>query len=110
MNWDEIRALKAKRLVALNKCPGVRPIGIGEVGDRFLAKIMAEVTGDDVRSECNSDQLCSGIKGGIEGGIHGVREIFESNCEDGWGLLLVDAANAFNSLSRPAALWNARVL
>ena len=41
--WDDIRALKAKRLVALNKCPGVRSIGNGEVNDRFLSKIMAHV-------------------------------------------------------------------
>ena len=43
--WEEIRALKAKRLIALNKCPEIRPIGIGEVGDRFLSKTMTHVTG-----------------------------------------------------------------
>ena len=108
--WDEIRALKAKRLVALNKCPGVRPIGIGEVGDRFLGKIMAYLTNDDVKNACGSDQLCSGVEGGMEGAIHGVKQLFDANCEDGWGLLLVDAANAFNSLSRVVALWNPRVI
>ena len=104
MEWEEIRALKAKRLIALNKCPGIRPIGICEVGDRFLSKTMAHVTGDDVKNECGIDQLCSGIKGGIEAAVHGMQHLFQSNCDDGWGLLLVDASNAFNSVSRSAAL------
>ena len=60
--WEDIRAMKAKRLIALNKLPGVRPIGVGEVADRFLGKIMAYVTGDDVRNECNNDQQKVALK------------------------------------------------
>ena len=46
----------------------------------------------------------------IQGAIHAVSQLFETQCEDGGGLLLVDADNAFNSIKRSAGLWNARVL
>ena len=59
---------------------------------------------------CGSDQLCSGVKSGIEAAIHGLSQSFEAHCNEGWGLLLTDAENAFNSISRPVFLWNARIL
>jgi hypothetical protein len=110
LDWEEVRALKAKRLIALNKLPGVRPVGIGESPDRCFEKIMSIVTGEDVMEVCGSDQLCSGVKSGIEAAIHGLSQSFEAHCDEGWGLLLTDAENAFNSISRPVFLWSARIL
>ena len=36
-----IKVLVACRLIALNKCPGVRPFGIGEVVRRILGKVIS---------------------------------------------------------------------
>ena len=110
VDWDVIRALKAKKLIALDKCPGVRPIGIGDVADRLSAKVMIYISGDDVQLECSSDQICSGLKSGIKGSIHSMRNLFDEQAQDGYGLLLMDAVNAFNSMSRLAVIWNTRVL
>ena len=71
---------------------------------------MGIITGGDVAEECGGDQLCSGVKGGIEGAIHGISKSFDEQSHNGWGLLLSDADNAFNSASRPVFLWAARVL
>ena len=46
----------------------------------------------------------------MESAIHVIRELFQDKCDEGFGLLLMDAVNAFNSISRSAASWNARVL
>ena len=35
-----------------------------------------------------------------------MNELFEENQEDGWGVLIMDAENAFNSLNINAVLWN----
>ena len=44
--WDAYRALMACRLVALDKIPGVRPMGIGETLRRALAKLLMTAAGD----------------------------------------------------------------
>ncbi|KAF6202375.1 hypothetical protein GE061_004774 [Apolygus lucorum] len=108
--WDSIRALVASRLVALDKCPGVRPIGVGECLRRILAKCMAEVSGDEVTSACKGNQLAGGLSGGIEGAVHAMNKLYQEKAlpNSNWGLLLVDAKNAFNSVNRIKALWYAR--
>ena len=39
-----------------------------------------------------------------------MRQIYNEKSIEGFGLLLMDADNAFNSVKRSAALWNSRVL
>jgi hypothetical protein len=46
--WDNIRALMACRLVALDKCQGVRPIGVGETLRRVIGKTVCSTTRDDL--------------------------------------------------------------
>ena len=106
--WTELQAFVARRGIALDTQPRVRPIGIGECRQRIEAKAMALATGSDVQEVCGAAQLCASTKGGIEAAVHTMSHTINDN--DTKGLFLVNAANAFNSISRPAALWNCRVL
>ena len=49
---------------------------------------------------------------GIEGAVHAMNDLFAQHSDSitGWGVLLVDASNTFNSLNRSALIWNARIL
>ena len=44
-------------MVAFDKCPGVRPIGIGETLRRLIGKALGMVTRYDVEEVCSIDQL-----------------------------------------------------
>ena len=53
-------------------------------------------------------QVSAGVKGGAEAAIHAMKNIFELEATD--AVILVDAANAFNSLNRAVSLHNMRYL
>ena len=99
---DGLYPFLASRLIALDKQPGVRPIGVGESVRRLLCKAVIQVIGPDVMEVAESFQLCAGQDGGCEAAVHAVRRLFESSdCE---AVLLIDASNAFNSLNCHTAL------
>ena len=107
--WASYRALILARLVALGKNLGIRPIGIGDIWRRFLAKCILAVAGSSATDVCGSDQLCAGLSAGIEGAIYGMSQLWEeSEALHNCGFLLVDAGNAFNELNRINMLWTVR--
>ena len=57
----------ACRLVALDKRPGVRPVGIGETLHQVLAKLVMRAAGEQVKTVCGNLQLCAGLEAGIDG-------------------------------------------
>eukprot|EP00978_Attheya_sp_CCMP212_P000833 scaffold1738_cov46-Attheya_sp.AAC.5 len=108
--WAAIRALMACRLLALNKWPGIRPIGVGEVWQRLITKVNLMVMVKAVKAICGENQLCVGLEAGVEGAIHAMQLIYEEHhkMEEDWGFLLVDTRNAFNKGSCIAMLWTVR--
>ena len=62
----------ACRLVALDKRPRVRPVGIGKTLRRALDKLAMRATGDQAKTACGNIQLCAGLESGIEGATHAV--------------------------------------
>ena len=99
-----LSSLIACRLIPLDKNPGIRPIGIGEVLRRILGKAVTTFIKQDIISSVGPLQLSSGQEGGAEAAIHAMRKVFsEDDCQ---GVLFVDATNAFNSLNRASSLYN----
>ena len=98
----------ACRLIPLDKNPGIRPIGIGEVLRRIVGKAITTTLKPEILSATAPLQACAGLKGGVEAAVHALREVFED--PNTQGILLVDAENAFNALNRSAALHNSRII
>ena len=104
INPEIIRCYTASRLIPLDKNPGVRPVGVGEVIRRIVGKAITMSLKPELIESTGPIQVCAGIKGGVEAAIHSLRKIYDEPQTQ--GILLVDANNAFNSLNRKVALKN----
>ena len=101
---SSLEAFLACRLIPLDKNPGLRPIGVGEVLRRIIGKVVMQVLRKDVQEAAGSLQVCDGQSGGCEAAVHAMRNVFEDDDSD--AVLLIDAANAFNSINRCTMLEN----
>ena len=99
-----LSAFVACRLIALDKCPGVHPIGIGETVRRIIGKAIAHTITEDIQDAAGPLQVCASHISGCEAAVHAMRQVYESQQTE--AVILVDASNAFNSLNREAALRN----
>ena len=105
---DDLTAYNGCHLVALDKCPGVRPIGIGEVMRRITGRKIVKCIRQYLTSLGGNMQLCLGQKCGIEHARHSLRHSFDD--PENEGNLLIDAKYAFHLLNRRTALQYVKAL
>ena len=105
-----IVGLVASRLIALDKNPGVCPIGVGEVVRRIISRTILSVVKLDILEAAGYSQLCAGQDAGNEAAVHGIamRAIYDNPSTE--AVLLADASNAFNNLNHQIALRNIQTL
>ena len=103
-----LEAFLANRLIPLDKNPGLRLIGAGEVLRRIAGKVIAAHLKEDVVQSVGSVQVCAGQNAWCESLIHEMRTICEDQSAE--AVLLVDASNAFNSINRTVFLHNVEVI
>jgi hypothetical protein len=99
----------SNRLIALDKKPGVRPIGIGQIWRRAMAKLVLAASSSYAAKAAGYDQLCVGMKSGAEGAIHAATQLWQEHADEpDYGFIQLDARNAFNCMSRFSMLYVAR--
>ncbi|CAB4008017.1 Hypothetical predicted protein [Paramuricea clavata] len=103
-----LEAYVANRLIPLDKSPGIRPIGIGEIMRRLVGKALTKEFKQDFKEATGPIQVCAGHEAGAEAAIHAMQQVWEEKNTE--GILLIDASNAFNSLNRQVALHNILLL
>ena len=97
-------ALLAGRLIALGKCPSIRPIGVGETLCRIIARALTFILKTDICKAAGPLQLCAGQDSGCESAMHALNEILDHPTSE--AVLLIDATDAFNYLNRETAMRN----
>ena len=70
------------RLIALDKQPGIRPVGLGETWLRLMAKVLLQLAGPETKAACRTTQLVGEVEAGIEGAIHVMRILWEEHAQE----------------------------
>ena len=103
-----LEAFLACRLIPLDKNPGLRPTGIGEVLRRIAGKVVVTHFRTEIVTSVGSRQVSAGQEAGCESIIHAMHALYEDEtCE---AVLLMDASNAFNSINRNVFLHNVTII
>ena len=71
--WDAHHAMMACHIVALYKCPGVHPVGIGETLSQDISKLVKRAAGDQANTDWGSLQLGAVKKSAMVDGNNYVR-------------------------------------
>ena len=95
------------RLIPLDKNPGIRLIGVGEVLRRIVGKTIAGFLKEEIKEVVGPLQVCADHSAGSEAAIHAMSQVFVEEGTD--GILLIDASNAFNQMNRSVALHNIQI-
>ena len=84
-----LKTFIASRLVPLDKNPGLRSIGLGEVLRRIEGKVFMGIVKDDVTKAVGKLKLCGGQDAGCEAAVHSNHEIFATNMQKQFYLLML---------------------
>ena len=103
-----LEAFTSCRLIPLDKNPGIRPIGVGEVLRRIVGKTVSGFLKEKIKEAAGPLQVCAGHNAGAEAAIHAMSQVFVEEGTD--GILLIDASNTFNQMNRSAALHNIQIM
>ena len=103
-----LEAFLANRGVALDKNPGTRPLGIGEMPRRICAKAVLVITRPDIKEASANANLCGGQEAAVQAIFHAVTELFEGDECD--AVLLADANQGYQRLNRKVALHNLNII
>ena len=105
---SSFESFEACRLILLDKQPGLRQTGVGEVLRRITGKAVMMFFKNDITHAAGALQLSAGQDPGVEVVVHAMHDIFsEENTE---AVLLIDAENAFNLINRKIMLHNMKFL
>ena len=103
-----LEAFLACHLIPLHKIPGLCPIGLGKIHRQIAGKVFIAAGRNDVISSVGSLKICAGHEAGCETVAHPMNSIFHENETE--AILLVDAANAYNSINLKVILHKINII